>query len=379
MTVQKKRLLWVYCGSLEKSLDKATWIETSDELVKIGWSVTLVSNDYKRYNFGFKHVIISCPTQMGLRILVFHFKLFQFLIKNWGEFDVILMHQTTALFLPLLSLFRKMKKWKPKYVLDSRTVPMDNYSPAGKRQIMIFAIAHRFAAIFADGQTSNTEYMAKVQNVPTSQLLGTWPAGVNLQRFDTSLQKEPRNISEQYPLKLIYIGALHKPRNLLILCKALVRARKKYSDITLTLVGEGDAKVDLEDFANAYGNGTISVLSSVPYDKVPQLLLAADIGVIPFPDTEIFRTGTPIKLFEYLAAGLPVILTRVICHMDYVPEEGVAFWAEDSSEEELAKSICIAYENAKLLPTMGLKAKELSLKYSWSHSAQKLSDALLRI
>jgi glycosyltransferase involved in cell wall biosynthesis len=45
----------------------------------------------------------------------------------------------------------------------------------------------------------------------------------------------------------------------------------------------------------------------VPFPDVPALLRGARTGVVPLPDLPKFRTNLPMKLFEYLAAGVPAV------------------------------------------------------------------------
>ena len=56
------------------------------------------------------------------------------------------------------------------------------------------------------------------------------------------------------------------------------------------------------------------------------MLAAADIGVtsLPSPDDVKYEASSPLKLFEYMAAGLPVLATSNRCHTDVVGAGGYA-------------------------------------------------------
>jgi len=49
----------------------------------------------------------------------------------------------------------------------------------------------------------------------------------------------------------------------------------------------------------------------VPYEQLPALLAACDVGIVPFIKNELTHAVSPLKLFEYLATGLPVVATRL--------------------------------------------------------------------
>ena len=57
------------------------------------------------------------------------------------------------------------------------------------------------------------------------------------------------------------------------------------------------------------GHPRVSTHAPVPRDQVPAILRAADVGIVPHVRTPLTEGMSPLKLYEYLAAGLPVIAT----------------------------------------------------------------------
>jgi teichuronic acid biosynthesis glycosyltransferase TuaH len=57
------------------------------------------------------------------------------------------------------------------------------------------------------------------------------------------------------------------------------------------------------DLPNVY------ILGPIPYDEIPQLVKGYDVAIIPFKKDEVSKTIFPLKLFEYLGAGRPVVVT----------------------------------------------------------------------
>jgi glycosyltransferase involved in cell wall biosynthesis len=97
---------------------------------------------------------------------------------------------------------------------------------------------------------------------------------------------------------------------------------------------------------------------------------------LPFPDEERFRVSSPIKLFEYMAAGLPVLATRIVCHTDVVGDGVFAFWAEDATVPGLFAALSLIWRQRDELPTMGRASAVAALEWTWSATARKLSRAL---
>jgi teichuronic acid biosynthesis glycosyltransferase TuaH len=53
----------------------------------------------------------------------------------------------------------------------------------------------------------------------------------------------------------------------------------------------------------------VHIIGPIPYDEVPQLVKGFDVAIIPFKKDEVSATIFPLKLFEYLCAGKPVVVT----------------------------------------------------------------------
>jgi glycosyltransferase involved in cell wall biosynthesis len=174
---------------------------------------------------------------------------------------------------------------------------------------------------------------------------------------------------------LIYVGVLHYERNLLVFSRALQKAIDEGCDFVLSLVGDGTERKDLEIFARRT-DGRIRIVSPVPHNQVPGLLAKSHVGILPFPDEEKFRVSSPIKLFEYMAAGLPILATRIACHTDVVGESDFAFWAEGADEDALLDTLRRVSRSHASLKQMGAQAAFAAQSWTWEASALKIKRAL---
>ena len=103
-----------------------------------------------------------------------------------------------------------------------------------------------------------------------------------------------------------YVGA-HGPANAL---ETLIRAAEclpKATPVKIVLFGDGSDKPRLTKILAEKGLTNISLEAPVPPGDVPAILNAVDIGIASLKDTPTFKTVRPNKIYEYMAAGLPII------------------------------------------------------------------------
>ncbi|OLT28521.1 hypothetical protein BJF82_03295 [Kytococcus sp. CUA-901] len=103
----------------------------------------------------------------------------------------------------------------------------------------------------------------------------------------------------------VYAGA-HGPANGLDL---LIEGAADIADIAdVVLVGDGVLKPELQRLAQERGADNVRFMDPIPKTEISRLLHAADAGVHCLADVELFHYGvSPNKIFDYQAAGLPVI------------------------------------------------------------------------
>jgi glycosyltransferase involved in cell wall biosynthesis len=126
------------------------------------------------------------------------------------------------------------------------------------------------------------------------------PNGVDLRRFTRSQAGTFRSPREGRPPRLVYVGAIDS-----WLDTALVTALSRALPGTEIHLA-GPSRIG---FSWAKGTPGVRWKGTVPPEEVPEILAESDVGIIPFRDTPLTRAIHPVKLYEYFAAGLPVVAT----------------------------------------------------------------------
>ena len=374
--IDRLRLLWVSPVTPDK-LDSATWVDTTRELRRQGVDVTLITiGPAGKHSYrGVEVLNIPRPSVYLFGQVLFHLGLLRFLLPRLGDYDVILFHQLSAVWLlPLRLLGRR----RPRLVMDTRDmVDFTTTSLKIRLRTAWFDLITRLAARFADGQTAITPRMAELVDIPAEQLWGIWPSGVEAERFAAAAKARHWPFQAE-PIRLVYVGVFLAKRNLLPLSRAVNRAVSDGQGFILSLYGDGPLKEELE-LVSAAGNRAVCVERPVPHEEVPHILARAHVGVTSLPEVgDIkYEASSPIKLFEYMAAGMPVLATSNKCHTDVVGDGRYAFWADGVDEQTLVNVLHHIWESRTELAQLGSEAQDDVHGWTYAANAAKLKAALV--
>jgi glycosyltransferase involved in cell wall biosynthesis len=372
-------LVWVYPAEPTAALDAATWLEVTRALREAGWSVTLIGmgEDGTHVVHGIEIQCVSSPNWYFLGKVLFHLKLLPWLLRDSEQIDVVLFHQMSFPWMFLLGILRNLLgKRRPLLVMDTRDLYIPGRGLKNRMRVLFENTVHAMANRWADGQTAITRRMAELVNIPARQLWGIWPSGVKLERF-AAVPRARRWPQPGEPIRLIYTGILLHQRGLLPLAQAVEQANAEGMRFELLLLGSGSARASLEELASQT-SGRVRVIPPVPYSEIPAWLSQAHIGVTSMfpPEQVISQASSPIKLFEYMAAGLPILATRIVCHTDVVSDAPYAFWADDTSQEQLLAALRDIWQARHNLEEKGHLAASAAQEWTWQASAHKLQTAL---
>jgi glycosyltransferase involved in cell wall biosynthesis len=110
---------------------------------------------------------------------------------------------------------------------------------------------------------------------------------------------------------VVYVGFMGQQDGLDLLVESIehIVKHEKRQDTHFVLVGGGTMLPELRAMvAKKALNPFVTFTGQVPHEEVVIYLSAADVGVAPDPKTPMNDNSTMIKIFEYMAFGLPVVL-----------------------------------------------------------------------
>ena len=159
--------------------------------------------------------------------------------------------------------------------------------------------------------------------------------------------------------------------------------RLRDAPCALAVVGGPAADVDaLRARWQALGlaSGRLFAPGQVPPERVPLWLAALDVGTIPFPDRPHFaECASPMKLFEYLAAGLPIVATRLPSLGEVLVDGETALLTPPGDVAALAAALRRLHDDAELRASLARGARRVAGTYTWTARAQRIVAALLAL
>ncbi|MBA2442460.1 MAG: glycosyltransferase family 4 protein [Rubrobacter sp.] len=195
------------------------------------------------------------------------------------------------------------------------------------------------------------------------------PNGVDPGRFPEGL--EPSRPSGTFTVG--FVGTLKPWHGLAELVEAFGRLHRRAPEARLLVVGDGPERAGLENELAARGlSGAAHLTGSVASAEVPGLLASMDVAVAPYPGERDFYFS-PLKIYEYLAAGLPVVASRVGQLEDVIRDGENGLLCPAGDPGALAAALDELRRDRGLRSRLGRRGRETVLRdHTWDAVAQRI-------
>jgi glycosyltransferase involved in cell wall biosynthesis len=205
--------------------------------------------------------------------------------------------------------------------------------------------------------------------------------GIDLSNYAVGGEKR-KEMRKKYGIRdddlvLFFMGWLYHFSGLKEVATTLAEMGEKALRLKLLIVGEGDAFQDLIAIKSQKLNENLILTGKQPFANIPSFLAAADICILPaYPNAPEMQNIVPIKIYEYMAAGKPVISTRlpgIVKEFGY--DNGIVY--VDHPQDALMKAMEMM-KNDKL-ELEGQKARKFVQNNDWSVITEQFQNFLIEV
>jgi glycosyltransferase involved in cell wall biosynthesis len=217
-----------------------------------------------------------------------------------------------------------------------------------------------------------------------------------LKRIDFFAQSKPKTIIPYYPplslfnyspppfkgekITFCFTGHLNEERGILRFAEVikLLATRHQEINFNVKLIGRFDSHVTQNNFKKVIAglkNIQIKIIEWLDYENISSALSDVDICFDLRNKKFFFNNSLPIKLFEYMACGKPVIYSDIDAILDEFQSNEFGYFVDPFNKEEIANKIENYLTDKKLLRTHSECGRQLAeTKYNWEVVENKLLD-----
>ncbi|RLE32985.1 glycosyltransferase family 1 protein, partial [Candidatus Acetothermia bacterium] len=206
-----------------------------------------------------------------------------------------------------------------------------------------------------------------IRNYPILSYLKAYPG-----TFSEGVKKT------DHSFKVTYVGGITRLRGALELVEALRTVKADgYQGVKLNLIGSvmpTDLKDELDGLIQKYSlERDLSIPGPVPHENIFEILVQSHIGIAALHPDPNYVESLPVKLFEYMAAGLPVIASNFPLWKEIVEGNECGLTVDPLNPKEIAETIEYLVKHPEERKRMGENGKRaVKEKYNWEQEAKKL-------
>jgi glycosyltransferase involved in cell wall biosynthesis len=178
-------------------------------------------------------------------------------------------------------------------------------------------------------------------------------------------QQAPADRRNRKAFVMLYPGTLNHHQGVDLAIRAFAVAMDRMPGAEFHIYGEGPARPELERLMNELGmTGRIKLLPRVPLADVAHVMAAADVGVVPKRADGFGNEAFSTKVLEFMACGVPVIVSRTRVDTHYFDDTLVRFFTP-GDPGDLASAMVAVYEHRTEHDAWIGRGLEFASRNSW--------------
>ncbi|MGL3044485.1 glycosyltransferase family 4 protein [Acinetobacter pecorum] len=272
----------------------------------------------------------------------------------------------------LIFMGLNLKKEGKKVIFDAhedfpKQILTKPYLPFSLRKVISFfaAFGERILCRKFDGIVGATPFIA-------NKFLKINHNVVNINNYPKieELQSIERPQSQRVQGQVCYIGGISLERGIKEVVQALTKTK---NNVNLKLAGKFHSEELEKDIKQEEGWGKTEFLGFVGRKEIRKLLSTTQIGLVTLHPTVSYLDSLPVKLFEYMCAGIPVIASDFPLWREIVLKHNCGLCVDPQDPTAIAEAIDYLIDHPKEAEQMGKNGfKAIQAEFNWLNEESKL-------
>ncbi|MCB2221038.1 MAG: glycosyltransferase family 4 protein [Bacteroidetes bacterium] len=193
---------------------------------------------------------------------------------------------------------------------------------------------------------------------------------IDIKNYPVFNELDKEAIKKDKKAEIFYVGSITRERGITELVKAL---EKTNSNIRLNLAGKYAPDQYRNDLAGLKGWQKVNEIGFADRKKVEELSDRSFAGIVTLQPIINYLDALPVKMFEYMVAGLPVIASDFPLWKEIVEGNQCGLCVDPMNPDEISQAIDHLFANPEEAQKMGTNGRNAVIeKYNWDLEEKKL-------
>lgn len=354
----------VHVSSAHPYTDNRIHYRECRTLAEAGYNVSLIAVESAVNGPDTPVQVTTIPKRNRLaRVLLSTYQVVSLALKTRAQ--VVHLHDPELIpFISILRMAGRQVVYDAHEDLPIQVLGKPYVTRGGRRMLAGLASGFVFLARGANVVVAATETIARRFPPEKTVLVRNYPP----------LRVEEEEQAEARDDIAVYIGGLAKSRGTLELLQA---AEHSAFPAEWTLHLAGPVAADVREFVTrASRTERVVYHGQLAPELARDLLLRAKVGLVTLRNTPAYRDSLPTKMFEYFAAGLPVVASDFPIWREIIEEAEAGFLVDETDPEDIAKVLKYYAEWPDIREHHAAKARRAATaRLNWKSEAETLLEA----
>lgn len=240
------------------------------------------------------------------------------------------------------------------------------------------AVVKRVIHVFAMVEESRHRLMARGVKADKITIVSNTPVPERFEKARPIITERSKNYAGR--LILVYVGFVNYSRGLQRTLVSLQEYAKSNPNFLFMILGKGNAEAHLVKLVSDLGlEEQVNFLGWIDNREIPGFIASADVCIVPHPPSGHWDNTIPNKLFDYMAAGKPVLVSDARPMKRIVEETRCGLVYEDKSIDSFVAQLS-RLQNEEFRRGLGQNGRlAVAERYNWAEDSSRMMNALRRL